>query len=232
MNKIIIKQLLLALLLITLATSCSDRFGDDLRDLGSRVEALENDTLKLKTFNRDIAILQDIITIIEKNGYISNITPNDDGSITITMTYIDENGNKIDKEPITLHQGTAGKDADFVVGVKQYTDGLWYWTVNGVWLRDENGKMVRAGGQNGQDGIAPMVRIVTGNNGKQVWQMSLDGGKTWTNMGVTAEGADGTNGKDGVETYFDYVRISADGSLLIIKLIGSQTEIKIPINNN
>lgn len=222
MNNKLIRPLLLALLLPLLVTSCNDKFGDDLRGIGSRVEELEANSDRLKTFDKNIDILQTIVTIIQKNGYISSLKKNDDGSYTVIMTYIDEKGNKKDSDPIILCNGKSGKDSNqLIVGVDQYEDGLWYWTVNGKWVKDDNGNMVRAGFE---DGIAPQLRIVTNSSNIRVWQISTDGGKTWTDLGVPADGADGE------DDIFEYVYVSSDGLFLILKEKTSQKEIKIPVD--
>lgn len=230
MNKIISKHSLLALLLTIVMASCSDRFGDDLRNLGSRVEVLEDNIDKLKTFNENIALLQQIISIIQKNGYISSYTDNGDGSFTVVMTYIDEYGNVINEDPKTIAPGKNGTDANFIIGVRQYTDGQWYWTIekgSGTWewVTDDNNKMVRAGAKDGKDAIAPMLKIVYGTDGKSIWQISTDGGDKWTNLDPQVC----PDGVDGLELYFEYVKLSDDGKYLIIKVPESVYPIKIPI---
>lgn len=102
--------------------------------------------------------------------------------------------------------GADGKDgADGVVpviGVRQDTDGLWYWVVNGEWLRDQFGNKVRASANDGQDGyqgsdgapgkngVTPLLKIVDG-----YWYISYDNGQTWSQLGK-ATGNDGAPGKD------------------------------------
>lgn len=240
MNKRIIKHSLLALSLLLFVTSCSNRFGDDLRDIGTRVEKLEDDIDKLKTFNKDIETLQAIMLIIQKNGYISNLKDNGDGSFTITMTYIDENGQEKNKESITLRPGKDGADgkdgeeASMLISVKQDPyDGLWYWTINGDWLRDANGNKVRAGGRDGKDGkdgidgtdgtdgVVPKVRV----NNEGMWEYSPDGGTTWITTGAPANGKDG---KDGTPDIFRSIVLSEDGTYITIILSDGQT-IQVPI---
>lgn len=238
MNKKIFKHSLLALSLLLFVTSCSDKFGDDLRGLGNRVEVLENNTDKLKTFNKDIETLQAIVLIIQKNGYISSLTDNGDGSFTIIMTYVDDDGNKKDKGPIILRAGADGADgadgaeATLIVSVKQDPyDGEWYWTLNGDWLRDAYGNRVRAGGRDGkdgkdgkdgadgQDGVVPQVRI----NSDGMWEYSPDGGTTWISTGQPANGKDGKDGKDGRPDIFQSIKLSEDGKSIIITLTDGRT---------
>lgn len=122
-------------------------------------------------------------------------------------------------------QGKPGADADKApkIGIKQDTDGVWYWTLNGEWMTDEYGNRIIASGRNGKDGkdgedgkngvdgqdgkdgsngtngtngsngITPLLRIVDG-----YWQISYDNGATWTSVGKVA----GENGKDGQSSVF------------------------------
>lgn len=125
-------------------------------------------------------------------------------------------------------QAKPGADADKApqIGIKQDTDGAWYWTLNGEWMTDENGNRVIASGRNGNDGkdgkdgvdgqdgsngtngtngsdgITPLLRIVDG-----YWQISYDNGATWTSVGKATgengkDGTDGQDGKDGQSSVF------------------------------
>lgn len=231
MNKKIFKQLLLPLLLALLVTSCSDRFGDDLRGLGSRVEELENKALEA---GKEIEALWTLVKTIQSNGYISNIIENSDGSVTIEMTYYTNPDNPKTKttQTYTIHPGTDGKEASLVISIKQDTyDGLWYWTLNGDWLRDANGNKVRAGGRDGKDGkdgldgtdgkdgVVPKVRV----NNDGMWEYSPDGGTTWITMGEPADGKDGKDGKDGRPDIFKSIVLSEDGTYIIITLADGRT---------
>lgn len=223
MEKKITKQLLLALLLVLLATSCSDRFGDDLRGLGSRVEVLEKSALEA---GQEIEALWTLLKAIQSNGYISNIIENSDGSFTVEMTYYtdpDDPNSKATKT-YTLRSGNNGKDISTSIGVSQFSDGFWYWTINNNWLKDANGNMVLAGGKDGKDGIAPKVRIVTNNEGKRIWQISTDGGNTWTDM---KDEKGNVIYADGKEDVFDSIYI--EGNQLVLKLKGNPVPFRIDI---
>ena len=79
--------------------------------------------------------------------------------------------------------GADGKDGVTpVIGVKQDSDGVYYWTLNGDWLLDDSGNKIPAVGKDGQDGKDG----VDGTNGK-------DG----VNGTDGKDGVDGTDGKDG-----------------------------------
>ena len=87
-----------------------------------------------------------------------------------------------------------GKDGTTpVIGVDKYTDGNYYWTIDtgsgAKWLKDASGNMIRttgdkgATGAAGKDAISPQLRI---NSDTNIWEISTDGGKTWTSTGVNA----------------------------------------------
>lgn len=50
--------------------------------------------------------------------------------------------------------GSGGGGGTSEIGVAYFLDGLLYWTINGEWLRDSEGNMVRAQGVDGKDGAA------------------------------------------------------------------------------
>jgi hypothetical protein len=202
------KKLLIAILACLMTMSCSKyEYSDELQKLGGRVENLEAMVLEA---NKQFEILQEIITAIENNGYITDMIVGSDGQYYLTFNT---------GKTIVLRQGKDGKDGkdgqeiDFLIDVKQGEDEIYYWTINGQWLLDEDGKRVPASAQDGKDGkdgktmsetgaIAPRTRINTLN---RHWEISTDGGKTWSDTGIVADG------KDGADDLFKSVIPSADG---------------------
>lgn len=232
MNKRIFKQSLLALMLPLLVASCSDRYGDDLRSLGNRVEALEGTVLEA---GKEIEAMWTLVKTLQSNGYISNIVENSDGTVTIEMTYFTDPDDPTSKstKTYTLHPGTDGKEANMVISVKQDPyDGVWYWTLNGDWLRDNNNNRVRAGGRDGKDGkdgkdgsdgkdgVMPNLRVSPDG----YWQISTDGGYTWTYITVGGQqvAANGKDGKEGRPDIFKSIELSPDGKSVIITLSTGQ----------
>lgn len=63
------------------------------------------------------------------------------------------------------------------MSVRLYSDGVYYWTINGTWLLDANGKMIRAQGKDGANGVTPKLKIEDG-----WWYISNDEGKSWTKL--------------------------------------------------
>ena len=202
------KKLLIAILACLMTMSCSKyEYSDELQKLGGRVENLEAMVLEA---NKQFEILHEIIMAIENNGYITDMIVGSDGQYYLTFNT---------GKTIVLRQGKDGKDGkdgqeiDFLIDVKQGEDEIYYWTINGKWLLDEDGNRVPASAQDGKDGkdgktmsetgaIAPRTRINTLN---RHWEISTDGGKTWSDTGIVADG------KDGADDLFKSVIPSADG---------------------
>lgn len=213
------KKLLSLLVCGLLLFGCSDKYDDsalrnDLNDLENRVAKLEE---LCKQMNTNISSLQTIVTALQSNDYITSVTPitNDGKIVGYTITFAKNNS-------ITIYNGTDGKDGvdgsngedgkDGVtptIGVKQDTDGVYYWTLNGDWLKDDKGNKIKAegtdgkdgadgsggeDGTNGKDGVTPKLEIREG-----YWWISYDNGTNWTQLGKATgeDGKDGTDGKDG-----------------------------------
>lgn len=212
-------KLLLAAVAASLAVACStqelDGVNERLNDLESRVSALEK---LCKEMNSNISSLQGIVTAMQSGDYITSVTPITSGDKTIGYTITFAKG-----QPITIYHGEDGADgkdgangkdgkdgkdgangqdgkdgADGhtpVIGVKQDTDGIWYWTLDGQWLLDDNGQKFKAVGIDGKDGADGK----DGQNGKD-GENGKDGqdgtpGKDGENG---KDGQDGADGKDGI----------------------------------
>ena len=223
---------LLALAFVLFATACSnDDEYDMLNSLWRNVtqnEARIDDLEKwCAQANTNITSLQTIVNVLESNGMVTSITPVMEGGVEIGYTITFSN-----HDPITIYHGKDGKDGQNgangqngtspIVGVAKYTDGVYYWTLNGEWLLDDNGNKLPVSGKDGQngadgkdgqdgadgkDGITPLLKIENG-----YWYISYDNGATWTESGKATgdngqdgqngtdgkDGQDGTNGQDGV----------------------------------
>ena len=211
------KKLLSLLMCGLLLFGCGDKYDDsalrnDLNDLENRVAKLEE---LCKQMNTNISSLQKIVEALQDNLSISKVEQISDGYIIYFS----------DGSTATIKNGKDSGDAP-VIGVKQDTDGCYYWTLDGEWLTDEKGNKVKAqgtdgkdgvdgedgndgvdgedgtDGTNGKDGITPQLKIENGR-----WMLSMDNGKTWTDIGQATgadgkdgeDGADGTDGEDGVD---------------------------------
>lgn len=248
LNNLIMKKLLTfaALLAVVAFTSC--KYDDD--DIWNSVHGLENRVAKLeelcKQMNTNISSLQTIVTALQNNDYVTGITPVMQGGkeVGYTITFSKSN-------PITIYHGkdgqngedgTDGKDGVTpTIGVKQDTDGIYYWTLDGDWLTDKHGDKIKAEGKdgadgsdgedgsdgtdgtNGKDGITPQFKIEN-----DYWFISYDNGNTWTQLGK-ATGENGKDGEDGVGgdsmfTGIDY-KTSTD---YVIFTLADGTQIKLP----
>ena len=222
----------LSLLLLTLTvcffTACHKDIWAELENLDQRVTKLEE---LCKEMNTNITSLQTIVSVLQSNDFITGIVEikKNGEVIGYTITFGKH-------DPITIYHGQDGKDgADGkdgqdglngsanapVIGVAQDIDGVYYWTLNGEWLLDDDGNKLPVSGKDGQngtngsngqdgtdgkdgqdgedgqdgkDGITPQLKIEDG-----YWYISYDNGATWTQLGKATgeDGKDGQNGADG-----------------------------------
>lgn len=227
----------IAAFLCLIAVGCSDEYDDSA--LTGRVDNLENRVASLEKLceqmNSNIEAIQKLVDAAQNNISITSVTPLTEGGVNIGYTIKFTKG-----DPITIYHGQDGKDGQDgadgedgadgqngrdgitpIIGVKQDTDGIYYWTLNGEWLTDEGGAKVKAvgmdgkdgqdgqdgadgedgqdgadgqngqDGKDGQDGVSPQLKIEGGR-----WLLSMDNGASWQDLGQ-ATGADGQDGQDG-----------------------------------
>ncbi|MBO4565641.1 MAG: Ig-like domain-containing protein [Bacteroidales bacterium] len=203
--KSLFKLLLAASLLTGLAVSCFDESAvmDKIDGLDSRLSALEQ---QMQTANANISSLQTIVGAIKNGIVITSITPVEDGYKLVFS----------DGTSAIINHGKNGTDgATPVIGVKQDSDGVYYWTLDGNWLLDAKGNKVRASGEDGKpgaDAVVPQLKIEKGN-----WYLSTDGGATWQELGK-ATGEDGDAWFKDVKWDDDYVYLTlADGTVLKLR---------------
>lgn len=229
------KNLLSLLMCGLLLLGCSDKYDDsalrnDLNDLKNRVTKLEE---LCKQMNTNISSLQEIVKALKERESITNVSTLSDGSgYSITFT---------SGKTITIYHGKNGSDGSDgtngvtpTISVKQDTDGIYYWTVNGNWLIVDGKKVKAIGtdgadgsngndgtdGTNGKDGITPKFKIDGG-----YWYISYDNEQSWEQLGK-ATGDSGLNGEDG-DAFFKGVSI-ADGFVIFTLNDAESTKIKIP----
>ncbi len=192
------------LFVASFVTGCSESFDDS--KIWEILDDHENRLVKLeelcKQMNTNIAALQAIVEALEHNDYITNVTPivNDGETVGYTISFAQS-------DPITIYHGTSGQDGNEapvpIIGVKQDVDEIYYWTLNGEWLTDEQGNKIKAQGTDGQDGkdgldgqdgITPRLMLI-----ENWWCISYDEGATWYILAdaIGLDGKDGAPGKDG-----------------------------------
>lgn len=173
------------ILVCVLAFSCS-KYDDAWisGEFTSVSEYIDNIAARCNNFNKEIVAIKGLVTAIEKNDMVTNLlylpekntlslTFRDRGVITITISD-GQNGTNVHTAP--------------VISVRKDTDDVWYWTIDGVWLKDQYGNKVPT--LNNSD-VTPMVKIEN-----DYWYVSYDGGVEWIGL-CKAKGEDGTDGENG-----------------------------------
>ena len=117
------------------------------------------------------------------------------------------------------------------ISIAKDVDGNYYWTLDGEWII-VNGAKVRANGMDGgsgSNGIAPQIRV---NLDTYEWEVSTDGGLTWTSTGVKAQGRDGDSFFQNVDASNpDYVIVTmADGSVILLARYDGSAPMFIIVN--
>ena len=188
---------------VMLFTACHDKLWDSIEDLDARVTKLEE---LCKEMNTNISALQTIVSVIQENDFITGIVPIEKGGEVIGYTIMFGK-----HEPITIYNGVDGKDGQNgtngvdgkdgytpILGVAKDTDGVYYWTLDGEWLLDDEGNKIRVTGCDGKDGADGKDGIdgKDGENGKD----GADGkdGEDGKDGADGKDGVDGEDGKDGV----------------------------------
>ena len=212
-------------------------YTDPLQGIGSRVERLEAMELRM---NGQIEALKTVVAAIQSRGYVTSVKTSSDGTYQITFN----DGHTVTLRPgRDGKDGRDGKEADLMISVEQDGDGTWYWVVNGERLTDENGAAVPVTAQDGRDGkngtdghdgvngldgkdgrdgktladqnlIVPQVRI---NTTTRNWEISYDGGGTWLDTGICADG------EDGQDDLFTDVKIVDGGKAITFYLRDGRT---------
>lgn len=158
------------------AASCN---YDDSALVG-RVDNLEDRVLKLeelcKQMNTNISSLQTLVNALQENDFVTGVTPitKDDETIGYTITFTKS-------QPITIYHGEDGHSP--IIGVKQDADGIYYWTLDGDWLLDNDGVKIKAQGADGKDGSTPKLKIED-----DYWYISYDNGASWTKLNKATSG--------------------------------------------
>ncbi|MCM1292906.1 MAG: DUF4988 and DUF4465 domain-containing protein [Bacteroides sp.] len=196
--------LLLPLAALALAsTSCSyddDDIWSAVNDVTDRVDKLEQAS---NDMSADIAAIQTIVRALQQNLSITAVTDTANG-YKITFS---------DGSEATISNGVDGVSAP-EISIKKDSDGYYYWTIDGQWLMAD-GQKVRASATDGQDAVAPQVRI---NPTTNEWEISTDGGISWASTGISAKGDNGESLFSNVDTNnSDYVTFTlTDGTTLQI----------------
>ena len=247
------KLIFIAVALLSMVSCYNDSLiWDTIHNHETRISELE---LKCREMNVNISSLSQIIEALQENDYVTSISEVvEDGEVVgykITFSksgsifiYHGRNG-KDGQDGEDGANGSGGKDGYTPkIGVAKDIDGVYYWTLDGEWLLDENGEKIPTTGKDGQDGkdgvdgedgedgkdgkdgITPKLKIED-----DYWYISYDDGISWHVLGK-AVGEDGADGKDGIDgdSFFNSVTKDdnnvyltlADGTVITIPLASSQ----------
>lgn len=226
-------KLLIFSLLLTIV-GCSREYDDSA--LVGRVNNLESRVLKLEQLcqqmNTNISSLQTIVSALQNNDYVTGVVPVTEGGKTVGYTI-----SFTKSQPVTIYHGkdgvdgkngTDGKDGQNgadgkdgksyvpVIGVRQDTDGVYYWTLDGKWLVDGSGNKVKAEGRDGKNG-ADGKDGLNGSDGRD--------GADGKNGQDGADGKDGANGADGRDGITPVLKIEDNYWLISYDNGGSWTKL-------
>ena len=208
------KSLAIAIAAMMTFTGCYDD-----TDLVNRMDQAEADIAELqqlvKDINTNISSLVTVVDALKNSDQITSVTPLSDGSgYTITFsksgTITIYNG----KNGVDGTNGTNGANGENganghtpVISVKLDQDGQYYWTVDGEYLTDAEGKKIPATAH-----IAtPQIRINEGN-----FEISYNEGMTWEVIGNAGASDD---------VVFKQV---IDGPASVLFVLSDGTQIEIP----
>ncbi len=234
------------------ASGCS-KYDDSA--LTGRVENLEGRVERLEKLceqmNADIASLQTLVEALQSNDYVTGVVPVVSGGETVGYTI-----NFTKSGSITIYHGEDGQDGapgedgsdgyTPQIGIRQDTDGIFYWTLDGEWLTDDSGNKIKAEGtdgkdgtdgsngedgqpgQDGADGVTPQLKIEDG-----YWYISYNGGSSWEQLGKATgedgkDGADGTDGQNGADGDSFFRSVDTSNSEYVVFTLADGTEIKLP----
>ena len=180
------KKLLLLTALFVAASFSACEYDDG--EIWDSFHGLEDRVVKLeelcKQMNTNISSMKTIVDALQTNDYVTDVKPVSSNGKTVGYTI-----SFTKSAPITIYHGkdgTNGTDGHTpVIGVRQDTDNIYYWTLDGNWLLDSSNNKIKVEGRDGRDGITPKMKIENGD-----WYVSTDNGTTWENLGK-ATGTDG-----------------------------------------
>lgn len=174
------KYFLFVIATIFAAVACSQYDDTEITD---RVDNLENRVAALEKLQSQVSELQTLVQALQNKDYVTGVTPIMEGGVQVgyyimfTQSGTVEIRNGVDgtngsdgKDGAAGAAGANGKDGS-VVSIKQDTDGIYYWTIDGQFTDPK----LRV------DGVTPQFKI----DDDSYICVSYDGGATWTQLGKT-----------------------------------------------
>lgn len=201
-KRLILDFLVLAagtLSVLSTTTSCQfddSKIWDSIENIEDRLKKLEEIAASMQS---DIDALRDIVNKMQEDVTIDSVIENEDGSITLNFS---------DGTSSTISDGEDGVTPPSIIVLE--SEGQYWWAYKypdgkTEFLTDEDGNKIPV------SGTAPQVRINPDNNH---WEISTDGGKTWTDTGVDASG-NGESIFDSISQDDDFVYITIEEGTVI-----------------
>ena len=179
------KELVMSLGLALSCLACSkyddSALNERLAKLEQRVGAIEE---KVRVANEDIKTLKDLVSASTQGKTITEVKKTDEGYDLIFS----------DKQVISIKMGRNGADGHSPKISVAQDGGVYYWQLDGQWLRDAQGQKVRVSGETGPVGPqgpqgVPGKDGVVGPQGPQ--------GAPGKDGAVGPQGPQGPKGQDG-----------------------------------
>lgn len=191
------KKFLISVTIALLAFGCNSYDDTAILD---RLESLENRVAALEALNSQVQELHNLMVALQNNVYVTNVSEVTSGGVVIgyCITFSDNTSVEI----LNGADGADGADGS-VVSIAQYTDGLYYWTIDGEFTDP----MLRV------DGVTPVFDI----DDEGYLRVSYDNGVTWTVLGKTSAS---------VEANFT---LTYDDDYLYITFTDDNSQIRIPL---
>lgn len=211
-----------------IAVSCSkyeDQWiTDGMNEYDKQLTALE---ASCRQANSDLAALKNIAEALQRNDIVTDLRFNpEENSLRISFR---DMGTII----INISDGENGKDVKPTdlpkISIRKDSDGIYYWTIDGDWAKDEAGNKIPVNGkdgtdgvngedgkdgENGKDGITPLLKIED-----DYWYISYDNGMTW----IKLDKAKGENGEDGKRGDSFIVSFRTENGNVIIEMLDGST---------
>ena len=195
-------NLLFVFILILSFPSCKDT-NRELEEIRQQLAAHEQEILALKAaverINQDISSLRSVLREMQAGNYVSSATESvrDETVIGYTLSFSDGRG-------VLLRTDAQLDSPAPAISIRKDGDGLFYWTLNGEWLRNTTGEKLPA---SAEQSAAPLLRAEDG-----YWSVSIDQGATWSGVAASTNGISFQH----VDTsHPDYVLITlSDGTVL------------------
>lgn len=204
--------------------SCKE-YTDDLRDLGGRVEALEDTSLKFFDIEKSIKTLK---FVAETYGYVTSIEQRSDGTYIIHLKGYFNGSDVLTDSTVVLRMGEDGAELSDLLTIKKYGD-IYCWWFYDDWLYDEFHNPIPVQGMDGKNGedldtssgnyIPPMLKIDVDGN----WLVSYDGGNTWINTGKSSKGEKGK-----ADPIVKEVKVTENYLILKVMINGIEQTITLP----